>query len=211
MTSLKKDKADHMKRNFLDRSRQTFRMKSFTTDQLHNITKTCWTKSGAVHNSLRDDMSEFNTRAMSLRGEHMRKLELSDIFIDEISNQGVGECKAVISVLNQGKTNQFGKAEFAATMRHRDVLQCPQNKMAFYLLHRFDMTDEGLPNFENQENWFNVKMYRGKNGCDKTAQVSYNSHLRAVHNLYEACGFKVQKKKLILCVEIAYDTHRLKV
>ena len=45
-------------------------------------------------------MSEFNMRAMSLRGEHMRMLEFPDIFLDDIKGQGVGEYKAIICVLN---------------------------------------------------------------------------------------------------------------
>ena len=52
-------------------------------------------------------MSEFNCRAMSLCGEHMRMLEISDLFVDGIQGQGTGECKAIISVLNHGKTDAF--------------------------------------------------------------------------------------------------------
>lgn len=138
-------------------------------------------------------MAQFNMRAMSLRGDNMRQLELADMFIDNIEDQGVGECKAVICVMNQGKTNQYGKAEFAATLRNRDVFRCPQGKMGFYFLHRFDLSEEGLPNFESPETWFNIKMYRGKEPSEKMTEVKYNVHLRAVKNCYEACGFELNK------------------
>ena len=43
----------------------------------------------------------------------MRNIELPDLFLDDIPDQDMGKCKAVISVLNKGKTNDFGKEEFA--------------------------------------------------------------------------------------------------
>ena len=58
-------------------------------------------------------------------------LELADLFIDDIQDQGTGECKSIIWVLNHGKTNYFGKNQFAATLRHKDVFQCPQSKLVF--------------------------------------------------------------------------------
>ena len=64
-----------------------------------------------VHNALRDDMSEFNMRVMAVRGEHIRNIELPDLFLDNIPDQGLGERRAVISILNKGKTNHFGKEE----------------------------------------------------------------------------------------------------
>ena len=139
-------------------------------------------------------MSEFNMRAMSLRGEHMRMLEFPDIFIDSIEGQGVGECKAMIFVLNKGKTNQYGKQQFSATFRHKDILQCPQSKLGMYLLHRFDLSTEGLPNFQDPSMWYDIKLYRRAALCEKVHEVSYNTHLNAVKKVYMACGFKVHKQ-----------------
>ena len=50
-------------------------MKYFSVDDLNKITNYHYKQNIKVHNNLRDDMSEFNCRAMSLRGEHMRMLE----------------------------------------------------------------------------------------------------------------------------------------
>lgn len=194
MNSIKRDKADHMKRNYVDRGRKNFRMKSLTKNELHKITDYHWKQKTNIHNALRDDMSEFNMRAMAVRGEHMRNIELPDLFLDDIPDQGMGECKAVISVLNKGKTNHFGKEEFAATLRHRDVLTCPQSKMAFYFANRFDLSEEELPNFENNESWFDIKLFRNKVFHEKKKAVSYQAHLRSVQNCYRACGFRVLKK-----------------
>jgi Centromere DNA-binding protein complex CBF3 subunit, domain 2/Transcriptional activator of glycolytic enzymes len=112
------------------------------------------------------------------------------MFEDSIEGQGVGECRAIVFVLNKGKTNQFGKAEFAATFRGKDVLQCAQSKVAMYLFHRFEMSDEG---FSTPQSWFNIKLFKGKNDPpDK--EVSYDSHLRAVKTGYKKCGFIVPKQ-----------------
>lgn len=164
MKSLRRDSAEHMRRNFHDRGRASFRMKSFGEKELRAITDYQWSRLDNVHNGLRDDMSEFNMRAMSMRGDHMRVLELPDLFEDTIEGQGFGECRAIIAVLNRGKTNQFGKAEFAGTMRHKDVMACAQSKLAYYFLYRFDMSEEGLPDFSSPQNWYNVKVFRGEYG-----------------------------------------------
>ena len=52
----------------------------------------------------------------------MRAAELPDFFIDDIGEQGQGECNAVITVLNKGKINKYENNEFAATLRAKDVL-----------------------------------------------------------------------------------------
>ena len=100
-------------------------MKFLTKDDIHKIMDYHWKQKTNVHNALRDDMSEFNIQAMAVRGEHMRNIELPDLFLDDISDQGMDECKAVITVLNEGKTNHFGKEEFVATLRHKDIITCP--------------------------------------------------------------------------------------
>ena len=128
MKSLRRDASERMRRNYHDRGRASFRMKSLGKPELKAITDYQWSRS-EVHNGLRDDMSEFNMRAMSVRGDHMRMLELPDLFQDQIEGQGVGECRAIVAVLNRGKTNQFGKAEFAGTMRHQDVFMCAKTSI----------------------------------------------------------------------------------
>ena len=116
----------------------------------------------------------------------MCNTELPDLFLDDIPDQGLCQCKAVISVLNKGKTNHFGKEEFAATLRHMDVLTCPQSKMSFYFAHRFDISEEELPNFENNETWFGITLFCNKVFQEKKKAISYQAHLRSIQNCYRA-------------------------
>ena len=60
-------------------------MKSLTKDELHKITDDHWKQNTHLHNAPRDGMSEFNMRTMAARGEHMRNIELPDLFLDDIS------------------------------------------------------------------------------------------------------------------------------
>ena len=54
--SVKRDKADRMKRNYIDSGREGFRMKSFTKEQLHAISEHHWKRKTKIHNALRDNM-----------------------------------------------------------------------------------------------------------------------------------------------------------
>ena len=93
----------------------------------------------------------------------------------------------------QRENNQFGKAEFAAIFRHVDVLQCAQSKIAMYLFHRFERSDEGLPDFSSPQSWFNIKLFKGKNDPPEK-EIRYDTHLRAVKTGYKKCGFVVPKQ-----------------
>jgi hypothetical protein len=42
-----------------------------------------------------------------MRGESVRRLELADMFILDLENESPTECKAIIVIMEQGKTNQF--------------------------------------------------------------------------------------------------------
>ena len=111
------------------------------------------------------------------------------MFVDDIQGQGAGECKAIISVLNRRKTNAFGKNQFAATLIHKNVFQCPQSKLVFYFLWRFDMSHEGLPDFSRPKEWYNIKVYRLKDEKQKRTEVNYNSHLRCVKIVTKGVNF----------------------
>ena len=50
--------------------------------------------------TLRDNMSEFNMWATTVRDEHMQNIELLDLFLDDIPDQVSGKCKAIIAVLS---------------------------------------------------------------------------------------------------------------
>jgi hypothetical protein len=52
-----------------------------------------------------------------MRGESVRRLELVDMFILDLDNEGPTECKAKIVILVQGKTNQFAQRNLKPVSR----------------------------------------------------------------------------------------------
>jgi hypothetical protein len=52
-----------------------------------------------------------------LRGQSARQLELADMFTLEIGNEGPTPCTALVLLMLNGKTNTFGKREYAAMYR----------------------------------------------------------------------------------------------
>ena len=71
-----------------------------------------------------------------MRGENIRGLELSDLHFVDLENEGpVEHCLAVLCTLNQGKTNQVGRMEYAAFFRNKEVDLCPVGGLAFYLFY----------------------------------------------------------------------------
>lgn len=73
-----------------------------------------------------------------MRGENIRGLELSDLHFVDLENEGpVENCLAVLCTLNQGKTNQVGRMEYAAFLRNKEADLCPVGGIAFYLFYRY--------------------------------------------------------------------------
>ena len=76
-----------------------------------------------------------------MRGENIRGLELSDLHFVDLENEGpVKDCLAVLCTLNQGKTNQVGRMEYAAFLRNKEADLCPVGGIAFYLFYRYGPT-----------------------------------------------------------------------
>ena len=53
----------------------------------------------------------------------------------------------MVMIIDNGKINLLGRLEYAAVMRHRNLLLCTMSHMAFYLFHQWDITGEPLPCF----------------------------------------------------------------
>ena len=74
---------------------------------------------------------------MLLQGHSTQAYQLPNLFTLEFQNEGVTPRWPVIMVMDQGKTNQFGKREYAACIRNREVVACPVGALAFYLFYRW--------------------------------------------------------------------------
>jgi hypothetical protein len=111
---------------------------------------------------------------MLLRGESRRQLELADLFTILLSHEGPTPCWPMIMIMNNGKSNPFGRLEYMGVMRHRDPLLCTMGQMAFYLFYRWNIAQEPPPQFKQRQQWYGLHLLRGGHG-DKP--ISYDNVL----------------------------------
>ena len=67
-----------------------------------------------------------------MRGESVQRLELADMFIWDLENEGPTECKAMKVIMEQGKTNQFAQKELGACIWNMQCAICPLGAVAFH-------------------------------------------------------------------------------
>ena len=81
------------------------------------------------------------------RGGDRRAAEISDLFTFELEGEGPTRCFPLIFTTRASKQNQHGRLETIGALRHKDPLVCVLGALAFYLLYRWDLTDEPFPDF----------------------------------------------------------------
>ena len=59
--------------------------------------------------------------------------------------------------------------------------------LAFYLLYRWDLTDEPFPDFSRRAAWYNIRLIKGSTG-DREAAFSYNSQREWVAKAFGYIG-----------------------
>ena len=84
---------------------------------------------------------------MLLRSESRLAAELPDLFTIQLPGEGPTPCPAMVMIMDNGKTNQMGRLEYGAVMRHRNPLLCTMAQTAFYLFYRWNIAGEPPPCF----------------------------------------------------------------
>src|SRR4030081_1529863 len=110
---------------------------------------------------------------MLLRSSNRRPLELPNCFRLELPNEGVRgstlapapKTYAFVVVMNKGKTNQHGRMEYDASLRHRDPLAYLVIALAFWFFYRWQVEKdtEIFPSFAKPEDWYEIKVLRSVN------------------------------------------------
>jgi hypothetical protein len=88
------------------------------------------------------------------RGESKRLATLPDLgLLDCDAREGPAPCKAVVLIMNQGKTIN-GKIEYGGMIRHKSVQCCGVGALALYFFSRYHI--EGVPfiDFKQKSNWY---------------------------------------------------------
>jgi hypothetical protein len=134
---------------------------------------------------------------MLLRQSNWRPMELPDCFRLELPNEGQKSTEfptyALVVVMNQGKTNQHGRIEYGAALRHRDVRSCLVSSLAYYFFWRWQVEGiESLPTFERSKDWYDVKVLP-RSAKQPQEQLSPQTANTWTAKLYHASGIKTSK------------------
>jgi Centromere DNA-binding protein complex CBF3 subunit, domain 2 len=114
----------------------------------------------SVFCGLRHRFVFLHTSGGLLHGESVYKAELSDLFhVFYKADKDVHPLMVVVQQLASGKTNNNQKL-YGRVMRHKDVNLCAVGALGFYLMYRFQVTDEmnTPPDFADNEAWYRIKL-----------------------------------------------------
>jgi len=128
---------------------------------------------------------------MLLRSESRLTAELSDPFTIQLPNEGPTPCPAMVMIMDNGKTNQMGRLEYGAVMRHRNPLLCTMAQTAFYLFHRWNIAGEPLPCFRRRELWYELHLLKGEHASKKMA---YDTQLDWINKMFAGADVTSLKK-----------------
>ena len=128
---------------------------------------------------------------MLLWGESHCKVELADLFTLELDNEGPTPCFSMMLIMSNGKTNQTGWIEYATVAWHHNPMLCTMSQLAFYLLQRWDIAQESLPQFHCCEEWYHLHLIKR---IDSQAVITYETQLDWVNHVFSGTGLNTLKK-----------------
>jgi hypothetical protein len=74
---------------------------------------------------------------MLMRLSNRLLIELTDLFLMPLPKEGPrGDGWCLVAIIDQGKTNQHGRLEYGATLRHRDHRSYVVGALVVYLFWR---------------------------------------------------------------------------
>ena len=130
---------------------------------------------------------------LTRRGDR-RLAEISDLFTFEFKGEGPTQCMPLIFTTRAGKQNQHGRLETIGALRNKKPLICMLSGLAFYLLCRWDLGEEGFPDFSKRSAWYDIKLIKASSTKDPKAAFSYNSQREWVAKAFQYAGISSQKK-----------------
>ena len=87
---------------------------------------------------------------MLTRGGDRRAAEISDLFTFEFKGEGPTRCMPLIFTTQAGKQNQHSRLKTIRALQNRNPLICMLSGLAFYLLYRWDLSEEAFLDFSKR-------------------------------------------------------------
>ena len=171
---------------------------SYMPSQILDHTTTVWRERKAIGCAFRTQVDFLLGNHMLLRLSNRLPIELPDCFCLDLQNEGVqrsedaAPTKALVILMRQGKTNQHGRMEYGAALRHRDPKACLVSALALWFFWRWQCEGERFPRFSRSEDWYDIKVLRQskENPATQLSPQTANSWTRRT---YEKCGIATSK------------------
>jgi hypothetical protein len=126
LEQVKREENRRKQQNYLDRGIGTLQDGYTSVDELKTLAS-AFLEDG-TRTGLRDRCGLLLMHSGTLRSESIREFQLPDLFSLQLESEGATECTCMVMLLNQGKTNQFGRHEFCSMIRSKDVELCGKIK-----------------------------------------------------------------------------------
>jgi hypothetical protein len=195
-TSFVRGQQQRLRSEFTDRGLATIR-DGYTASQIPDLTGKVWSQSigngSCVEQLFRTQLCFLFGNSMLLRLSNRLPMELPDLFSMALPKEGpngTGWC--LVTVMSQGKTNQHGRQEYGAALRHRDHRSCLVGALATYLFWRWHCSGEAFPSFRTSQDWYNIKVLK-RDTEHPTEPLSDSTASSWTRRLYAAAGIKTSK------------------
>jgi Centromere DNA-binding protein complex CBF3 subunit, domain 2/Transcriptional activator of glycolytic enzymes len=199
LKTLQRRDTERMKEQFADKGRDTL-LDGYNREQFERVCESLWDHSDASPECHFRTLVDFLlSHYMLARGVDRRTAELSDLFTFEFPHEGPTRCMPLIFTTREGKTNKHGRLETTGALRHRNPLTCLLSALAFYLLYRWDLTDEPFPDFSRREAWYGTRVLASSahgrsRGHGPEEQLAYSTQLDWINKALEYVGIASHKK-----------------
>ena len=196
LQSILRTKAFKKRQEFADRGAGTIK-DSYLPSQIPDYTAAVWKERGgrSVEGALRTQLDFLLGNHLLLRYSNRGPLELPDCFCLDLPKEGhqPGTTKCLVVILDHGKTNQHGRIDYHAALRHRDPFACIVGSMAFYFFLRWQAEKrEPFPSFQTNEDWYNIKVLR-RSAAEYRDKAVWDEKKQKI--VYEKCELSYQTAK----------------
>lgn len=191
LKSLQRRDAECEREQYLDKSRDTL-LDGYDEKEFERLCCELWTHSTtSTELHLRTLVDFLTGHYLLMRGSKRCGIEISDLFTFEFVGEGPTRCMPAIITTRRSKKNQHGRLETMGAMRNRNPQICLLSALGFYLLWRWDLTDEPFPDLSSRAAWYNIRLIKGSN---RTASLAYNTQLDWVSKAFEYASVSSHKK-----------------
>jgi hypothetical protein len=194
-TSIIQGEHTRRREEFADRGISTFR-DGYLASQIPDLSRQVYSETlgkGMAEQALRTQLDFLLANSILLRLSNRLPMELADLFLMPLPKEGPrGDGWCLVAVMDQGKTNQHGRLEYGAALRHRDYRSCVVGALAAYLFWRWHLSGEPFPCFRASRDWYNIKLLKRDNAhlSERLSDSTANAWTR---RLYMASGIQGSK------------------